>query len=62
MTDPRVFLAVTAVCQSASNALVNDCGQFLGQIQSAQASQPQLANGNDAQIQAAIGGQKPSPT
>jgi hypothetical protein len=45
-----------ATCQSATNNLVNQCGSFLGLIQSNAA----LIGASDQQIEAAIGNNKPS--
>lgn len=50
--------ACAAQCQTYAQSLATDCSQFLGTVQSSS----NLNGASDAQLQAAIGNNKPSPT
>ena len=50
--------ACAAQCQTYAQGLATDCAQFLSVVQSSS----NLVGASDAQLQAAIGSNKPSPT
>ena len=50
--------ACAAQCQTYAQRLATDCAQFLSTVQSSS----NLVGASDAQLQAAIGSNKPSPT